>query len=143
MVGVFSAGMEQERYDGRSGSVPVLCHNYIRCFRLMGLWGILIHRGVVQLEWPESWRKVRIAVKELLPVVLGVALCSSQWLGRNIRCRCCNTAMVAILNFGSSKDLAHASNEEPIFLPSQFQCFLIWGTHPRGRKWASRYIIKR
>ena len=103
-----------------------------RCFRLMGLWDILVHRGVVQLEWPESWRKVHIAVKELLPVVLGVALWGSQWLGRNIRCRCCNAAMVAILNFGSSKeDLAMHLMRNLFFFLASFNVSL-YGEHIPG-----------
>ena len=57
-----------------------------------------------QLEWPESWREVHITVKELLPVVVAVAMWGKQWRGRNIRCRCDNAAVVSIINSGSSKE---------------------------------------
>ena len=57
-----------------------------------------------QLKWPESWSEVHITVKELLPIIMGVALWGRSWQGRTIRCRCDNMAVVAILKSGSSKD---------------------------------------
>ena len=60
--------------------------------------------GWFQLEWPDSCRRVHITVKELLPVVLGAALWGSQWQGTNVRCRCDNVAVMAILNSGTSRD---------------------------------------
>ena len=57
-----------------------------------------------QLELPEAWGSVHITVKELLPVVIGVALWGEQWQGKAIRCWCDNAAVVAILQSGTSKD---------------------------------------
>ncbi len=57
-----------------------------------------------QLEWPEVWQEVHITVKELLPVVLAVAIWGHKWKGKTVRCRCDNAAVVAIVNSGSSKD---------------------------------------
>ena len=34
-----------------------------------------------QLKWPEAWSEVHITVKELLPIVIAVALCMGQSLG--------------------------------------------------------------
>lgn len=57
-----------------------------------------------QLELPESWHAVHITVKELLPVVLGIALWGRAWQGCTIRCRCDNAAVVAVLKSGRCKD---------------------------------------
>lgn len=56
-----------------------------------------------QLKWPESWASIHITVKELLPIVLGVALWGAQWTGTTVKCLCDNAAVVAILNSGRSK----------------------------------------
>ena len=57
-----------------------------------------------QLQWPPSWGKLHITIKELLPVVVSIALWGSSWRGKRVRCRSDNAAVVAILNSGSSKD---------------------------------------
>lgn len=56
-----------------------------------------------QLEWPEEWRDVNITVKELLPIVLSVALWGRPWTGKTVRCLCDNAAVVAVVNSGSSR----------------------------------------
>ena len=58
----------------------------------------------LQLQWPESWADVHITVKELAPVVLGVATWGQKWKGLTIQCRCDNAAVVAILHSGRSKN---------------------------------------
>lgn len=57
-----------------------------------------------QLELPDTWKPVNIMVKELLPVVMGVALWGKQWRGGTIHCWCDNAAVVAILRSGRSRD---------------------------------------
>ena len=56
------------------------------------------------LEWPYAWRSIHITVKELLPIVMGVALWGRQWQGGSVVCRCDNAAVVAILKSGWCKD---------------------------------------
>ena len=56
-----------------------------------------------QLQLPESWVDVHITIKELLPIVLGVAVWGSRWQGLRVSCRCDNAAVVAIVNSGRSK----------------------------------------
>ena len=56
-----------------------------------------------QLQLPESWVDVNIIIKELLPIVLGVAVWGSRWQGLQVSCRCDNAAMVAIVNSGRIK----------------------------------------
>ena len=57
-----------------------------------------------QLEWPESWKDLHITIKELLPVVLGIAVWGERWKGGAILCQCDNAAVVAIIWSGSSKN---------------------------------------
>ena len=65
-------------------------------------WG---HRWL-QLQWPAEarWSRTSIAVKELVPVVLAVAMWGSQWASCRVLVRCDNTAVVAAVNVGSVRD---------------------------------------
>ena len=56
-----------------------------------------------QLEWPEEWRDIDITIKELLPIVIALALWGEVWTGRAVKCRCDNAAVVAIVNSGTSR----------------------------------------
>lgn len=57
-----------------------------------------------QLKLPESWSTVHITVKELLPIVIGIALWGRRWQGGTVRCLCDNAAVVAIIRSGRSRD---------------------------------------
>ena len=74
-----------------------------RCFWIMGVWGLYVEWEVVQLRLPEGWDGVHTTVKELLPIVLGVAIWGSEWKGLTVVCFCDNAAVVAIVNSGRSK----------------------------------------
>ena len=56
-----------------------------------------------QLQLPGSWQEVHIVVKELLPIVLGVAVWGNQWQGLAVSCRCDNVAVVAIVTLGGAE----------------------------------------
>lgn len=56
-----------------------------------------------QLPWPQSWRSYSITIKELLPVVLAVAIWGDEWSGKHVMCRCDNMAVVNILYSCTSK----------------------------------------
>ncbi len=56
-----------------------------------------------QLPFPESWSDINITIKELLPIVLGVAVWGELWQGTHVSCRCDNAAVVAIVNSGRCK----------------------------------------
>ena len=85
-----------------------------------------------QLEWPEEWREVHITVKELLPVVVAVAMWGKQWQGRNIRCRCDNAAVVAILNTGSSKEERAMHLMRSLFFVQAMFDISLFGEHIPG-----------
>ena len=69
-----------------------------------GSWGCEAFDSQFQLSWPVTWVPLHITVKELLPIVLAVAMRGHQWQGKLVRCRCDNAAVVAILRSGTSKD---------------------------------------
>ncbi len=52
----------------------------------------------------EVKKDVRITVKELLPVVMAVAIWGHKWRRKSVKCQCDNAAMVAIINTGTSKN---------------------------------------
>ena len=76
-----------------------------------GSWGCGASYGNLwfQLQWPPAWDSGSITAKELVPIVVGVALWGPYWAGKRIRCLCDNTAVVAAVNRGKARDhtLAH------------------------------------
>ena len=72
-----------------------------------GAWGCggYTSEGVwFSLQWPELWAEVHITVKELLPIVLSVAIWGWQWAGELVKVRCDNAAVVHILRRGWCKN---------------------------------------
>ena len=57
-----------------------------------------------QLQWNSALEKSHITLKELIPIVLAAAIWEKQWTGKTVLAQCDNTAVVAIINSGSSKD---------------------------------------
>ena len=57
-----------------------------------------------QFEWSSSTAAYQITVKELLPIVMAMAIWGPQWHNKSILSRCDNEAVVCILNTGTSKD---------------------------------------
>ncbi len=104
-------------------------------FTSMGEW--------FQLEWPVVWREVHITVKELLPVVVAVAVWGHQWSGKSVRCLCDNAAVVAIINTGTSK------NERAMHLMRSAFFFLarhdvrVWAEHLPGVENGSADALSR
>ncbi len=60
--------------------------------------------GWFQLQWPENWHATHNTSKELVPVVIAVALWGHRWRHTSIRFRCDNMAVVQILRTRTSKD---------------------------------------
>ena len=59
-----------------------------------------------QVQWPQEWAQVPIAPKELVPIVMAMALWGPQWAGSVVCCHCDNAAVVATINKGSTRDPA-------------------------------------
>ena len=56
--------------------------------------------GIFLFEWPSGWEGVDISVKELVPVVVAVALCGGLWQGHHI---CFHSDNMAVVNTKTSK----------------------------------------
>jgi hypothetical protein len=57
-----------------------------------GAWG----NGWLQAQWSETWVAASIAVKELLPIALAVAIWGCEWQHKHVYCD--NMAVVQIVN---------------------------------------------
>lgn len=69
-----------------------------------GLWGCGALR--FQLSWAGlgTSKEQSITVKELLPIVIVAALWGPEWSGKIVRAECDNSAVVSIVNSGSSRE---------------------------------------
>ena len=56
------------------------------------------------MQWPESWAQVNIAVKEMVPVVIAVAMWGQKWSKCTIMVRSDNMSVVHALSSGTAKD---------------------------------------
>ena len=64
-----------------------------------GSWGCgAFQQQWLQLPWPETWARMNIAVKELLPIVLAATVWGHNWAGHHILFLSDNMAVVAALN---------------------------------------------
>ena len=71
-----------------------------------GRWGCgaFCNTQWFQLKWPESLPNYHITVKELIPVVIATTIRGSKWEQSHVRACSDNSAVVAIINGGYSKD---------------------------------------
>ena len=58
-----------------------------------------------QIQWPKEWAECHIAAKELVPVVVAIALWGAPWQSTTVLVRSDNAAVVATLTSGSARDL--------------------------------------
>ena len=74
-----------------------------------GSWGCGAFSGNkwFNMSWVtcRAMEKSHISVKELLPIVISLAVWADSMQGKHIRCRCDNAAVVAMINKKSSKHL--------------------------------------
>ena len=70
-----------------------------------GAWGCGAICGTqwLQCPWNKVWEQETIALKELLPIVLAVAIWGKKWAGSHVLARCDNTAVVEILKSRTSR----------------------------------------
>ena len=98
-------------------------------FSSQGLW--------FQLRWPPSWGGggggVHITFKELVPVVMSVALWGHMWKGSTVLCRCDNAAVVSIINTSrSTHELAMHLMRTLFFYTAVYQLMMV-AEHVAGR----------
>ena len=93
------------RWNGRSILPdPVPAHTVTS--DASGTWGCgaVSDKGCYfQLEWPESWAHVNIAVKEMVPIVIAMAIWGHKWKDCTVLARTDNMAVVQALAGGSAK----------------------------------------
>ncbi len=58
----------------------------------------------IQCAWNTAWRDENIAVKELLPIVLAVAIWGQEWCHKRLLIRCDNMAVVQVINAQNCRD---------------------------------------
>ena len=71
-----------------------------------GNWGCGAFQGAAwfQFQWPETMAKSHISVREMIPVVLSAALWGQHWTNKSVRFLSDNSAVVALINSGSSRE---------------------------------------
>lgn len=57
-----------------------------------------------QVQWPTSWASEHSAAKEMVPVVLAVAVWGKRWSGQTVLVKSDNMAVVAVLKSGACQD---------------------------------------
>ena len=57
-----------------------------------------------QYHWPADLHHQHITIKELLPIVIAIAIWGAAWANKSVLCRCDNEAVIHIINSGTSKD---------------------------------------
>ena len=87
-----------------------------------------------QVQLPGSWDPVHITAKELLPIVIGVALWGEQWQGSSVQCWCDNAAVVAILKTGWSRDERVMHLMRSLFFLLAIHNMTLVGSHIAGRQ---------
>ena len=77
------------------------------CSDAYGTWGC----GAVndtsqwfQVKWPQSWTNHHIAAKEMVPVVIALAIWGGQWKSSTVLARSDNMAVVCALSSGTARD---------------------------------------
>ena len=97
-----------ESWNGRSLLPPALPSVTVTA-DASGSWGcgaFSSDHQWFQVQWPESWASVHIAAKEMVPVVLAVAVWGKRWVGQAVRVNSDNMAVVATLKSGACQDQA-------------------------------------
>ena len=97
-----------ESWNGTSMMAGIIRSHYTAIITsdASGTWGCGAFSSVgewFQLEWPGGWKDINITIKELLLVVVSVAMWGHQLSNCTVRCRCDNAAVVAIVNTGTSQ----------------------------------------
>ena len=85
-----------------------------------------------QFRWPDLWAPFHITEKELLPIVISMAMWGRRWQGEWVRCRCDNAAVVATIRSGCSKDVLamHLMRSSFFFLAAYD--IRLWTVHVPG-----------
>lgn len=97
-----------EGWNGISAIPSTEAASHTFCSDASGSWGCgaAWRKQWLQLQWPHAWQNVNIAVKELVPVVLAMAIWGSAWSREKVEVYCDNEAVVYAINAGRVRDPA-------------------------------------
>ena len=108
-----------------------------------GCGAFSLENGWFQLEWPESWSRVHIAAKELVPMVIAAALWGPHWHGSCILFRTDNMAVVEVLRSHSAHDPLLMHLLRCLVFYASVHHFVIVGEHIAGVHNAAADVISR
>ena len=78
-----------------------------------GSWGCGAHWGSqwLQVPWHDQSKQMSIAAKEVVVIIIAVAVWGHQWQGKCVLCRSDNMAAVSVINARTAKEhsLMHAT----------------------------------
>ena len=101
MVALLSASLE--RFLLLPPSISCL-HVYSNTSGSFGCGVFVPTCGWFQLQWPQQWFTIDIAVKEFVPVVVSVALWGRLWEDSHVHFHSDNMAVAFVLNKYTAKD---------------------------------------
>ena len=96
-----------------------------------GKWGCGAFEGI-QFKWPTTMAASHISIREMIPIVMSAALWGKDWRGKSVQFLSDNSAVVALINSGSSREnsLMHLMRCFAIFM-AKFN-FVAVAAHIRG-----------
>ena len=95
------------RWNGRS-VMPPPAPSFTVTSDASGSWGcgaVTDGGQYFQVQWPPDWENVNIAVKEMVPVVIALAVWGQYWTEHMVLVRSDNMAVVQAINGDSAKDV--------------------------------------
>ncbi len=101
-----------------------------------GSWGCGAFCGErwFMLPWVTRMQGTHITVMELAPIVLAAVVWGHNWHGKGVLAQCDNSAVVAIVNSGASKNADAMQLRRCLaFLEAKME-FTIWATHIQGAR---------
>lgn len=101
-----------------------------------GSWGCGAFSGAkwFQLKWVGPIVDYHITVKELVPVVLAAAMWGAGWRGKTIKVLCDNSAVISIINGGTSKNQEAMHLRRCLaFVAAKFE-FYMFAVHIKGEE---------
>ena len=124
-----------QHWNGRSFfPLPTLSHHiYSNASSSFGCGAFLdASGGWFQLQWPDLWSSTSISAKELLPIMLAVALWGPQWDGSHVCFHSDNEAVVAVIQRRYAKDKLLHSLLRCLFFYAAIFNFHFSATHIPG-----------
>lgn len=96
-------------------------------------YGIIFNRKWAYGEWPDRWKNKNIAILELFPIVLGLALWHDELANKKILFYTDNESVVQVINNQTSKDQSLLSLVRFLVLTCLKHNILFRARHIRGR----------